>query len=121
MDFKLALKSLKDGPVLGKTVPSFRIVLESEIAKWKEFVKALPGNSDKEAFEDLMNHCRCYASAAGAAVRPILSEAMFVSILLAHEKELRKIRAILEKLNNDKEKQQDENSLLGLKKEVLAQ
>jgi adenosylmethionine-8-amino-7-oxononanoate aminotransferase len=95
-------------------------MLESEIARWKEFVKALPGNSDKEAFEELMNQCRSYASAAGAAVRPIISEAMFMSILLAHEKELRKIKSTLEKLNNEKEKQQGENPPLGLKKEVPA-
>jgi len=85
--------------VLGRTVPSFRIVLESEIAKWKGFVKALPGNSDKEAFEELMNYCRCYAMAAGATVRPIVTEAMFMTILLAQEKELRKIRASLEELS----------------------
>jgi len=75
------------------------MVLESEIEKWKGFVKALPGSSDKEAFEELMNHCRCYASAAGAAVRPIVSDAMFMSMLLAHEKALREIRASLKKLD----------------------
>jgi len=85
---------------LGKTVPSFRMMLESEIAKWKEFMKALPGNSDKEAFEELLNYCRSYASAAGAAVRPIVSDAMFMSILLAHEKEFKKIKTSLEKLND---------------------
>jgi hypothetical protein len=100
MGFELAHKPLRDGCVLGKTVPSFRMMLESEIAKWKEFVKALPGNSDKKAFEELMNYCRNYASAAGAAVRPIVSDAMFMSILLAQEKELRKIKASLEKINN---------------------
>jgi hypothetical protein len=98
--FELALKPLWSGFVLGRTVPSFRIKLESEIAKWKEFMKALPGNSDKKAFEELMNYCRIHASAAGAAVRPIVSDAMFMSILLAQEKELRKIKASLEKLNN---------------------
>jgi len=46
--------------------------------------------------------------------------AMFMSILLAQEKELRKIKATLEKLNNEKEKQPSENSPLGLKKEVPA-
>jgi len=96
-------------------------MLESEIAGWKEFMKALPGNSDKEAFEELMNQCRSYASAAGAAVRPIITEAMFMSILLAHEKELRKIKSTLEKLNNEKEKQQGENSPLGLKKKIPEQ
>ena len=74
--------------------------IEGEIAKWKEFMKALPGNSEKEAFEELMNHCRRHTMAAGASVRPIVSDAMFMSILLAHEKELTKIKASLEKLNN---------------------
>jgi hypothetical protein len=95
--------------------------LESEIAKWKPFMKALPSMREKEAFEELMNHCRRHTMAAGASVRPIVSDAMFMSILLAHEKELREIKALLEKLNNEKEKQQDENSQLGLKKEVPAQ
>lgn len=76
------------------------MMLESEITKWKGFVKALPGSSDKEAYEEMMNHCRSYASSAGAAVRPIVSEAMFMSILLAQEKELRKIKATLEKLSD---------------------
>ena len=94
---------------MGKTVPSFRLMLESEIAKWKEFVKALPGNSDKEAYEELMMYCRSYASAAGAAVRPIVSDAMFMSILLAHEKELRRIKASLEKLNDSTHDAQSSN------------
>jgi hypothetical protein len=42
-------------------------------------------------------------------MRPIITEAMFMPILLAQEKELRKIKATLEKLNSEKEKQQGEN------------
>jgi hypothetical protein len=74
--------------------------LEGEIAEWKPFMKALPSEREKEAFEELMNHCRRNTMAAGASVRPIVSDAMFMSILLAHEKELREIKALLEKLND---------------------
>ena len=74
--------------------------LESEIAEWKPFMKALPSEREKEAFEELMNHCRRHTMAAGASVRPIVSDAMFMSILLAHEKELREIKASLKKLND---------------------
>ena len=98
--FYVSSKALRDGFVLGRTVPSFRMKLESEIAKWKPFMKALPSEREKEAFEELMNHCRRHTMAAGASVRPIVSDAMFMSILLAHEKELREIKASLEKLNN---------------------
>ncbi|MBS7657424.1 hypothetical protein KEJ33_05825 [Candidatus Bathyarchaeota archaeon] len=85
---------------MGRTVPSFRMVLEGEIARWKRFSEALSSSRDREAFEELMNICRCYASAAGAAARSIVSDAMFMSMLLAHEKRLREIKAQLEKLED---------------------
>jgi len=73
------------------------MILESEIAKWEGFVKALR-EDDRTAFEELMNTCRRYASAAGAATRPIPSEAMFMSILLSHQKILKEIEVTLERL-----------------------
>lgn len=81
---------------MGRTVPSYRMTLEREIGKWKSFMKALRA-SDRVAFEDLMNSCRCYASAAGAATRPIISEAMFMSILLSHQKTLSEIEDAIQK------------------------
>ena len=84
---------------MGRTIPSYRMILEGEIAKWKGFVKALRAD-DKTAFEDLMNACRCYASAAGAATRPIAMEAMFMAILLSHQKALKEIEATLEKVKS---------------------
>lgn len=85
---------------MGRTVPSYRMILEEEIDKWKGFVRALR-EDDRAYFEDLMNSCRRYASAAGAATRPILTEAMFMSILLSHQKMLREIEATLEKLRSN--------------------
>ncbi len=82
---------------MGRTIPSFRIVLENEIQRWQGFVKALRAD-DRAAFDELMNTCRCYASAAGAATRPIVLEAMIISILLSHQKVLREMEATLEKL-----------------------
>ena len=84
---------------MGRTVPSYRIILESEIKKWEGFLKALR-REDREAFEELMNACRRYASAAGAATRPIIAEAMFMSILLSHQKNLKEFQAALERLKS---------------------
>jgi hypothetical protein len=84
---------------LGRTVPSYRMILENEIKKWEGFLKALR-REDKEAFEELMNACRRYASAAGAATRPVIAEAMFMSILLSHQKNLKEFKAALEKLKS---------------------
>jgi hypothetical protein len=71
--------------------------LEAEISRWEGFKKALRGK-DVEAFEALMNACREYASAGGNASRPILSEAMFMCILLSLQRQLMDIRKKLESL-----------------------
>lgn len=75
------------------------MILESEIKKWEGFLKALR-REDRESFEDLMNACRQYASAAGAATRPIVAEAMFMSILLSHQRNLKEFKAALDRLKS---------------------
>lgn len=82
---------------MGKTVPSYRQALEHEIERWKGFRKGLRGK-DAEAFERTMNACRMFASAGSMATRPILLEAMFMSILLHQEKVITEIKEKLDKL-----------------------
>jgi hypothetical protein len=82
---------------VGRTVPSYRQALEAEIKRWEGFRKALRG-SDLKAFDRMMNACRVSASAGGMATRPILAEAMFMSILLSQQKELMEIGERLERL-----------------------
>ena len=82
---------------MGRTVPSYRMILEREIAKWRGFFDALR-RDDRAIFEELMNHCRRHVSAAGAATRPIITEAMSMSILLSHEKALKKIQSTLDNI-----------------------
>lgn len=82
---------------MGRTVPSYRQALEAEITRWEGFRKALR-DKDLEAFDSMMNACRMHASAGGMATRTILAEAMFMSILLSHQKELMELRMRLEQL-----------------------
>ena len=82
---------------MGRTVPSYRQALESEIERWKGFRKGLR-NKDAEAFDQMMNACRMFASAGSMATRPILLEAMFMSILLHQEKAIMEIKEKLDKL-----------------------
>jgi hypothetical protein len=72
---------------MGKTVESYRMALEEEIARWNGFEKALR-IEDKEAFEALMDACRGFASAGSNATQPILFEPMVMSILLSQQKKL---------------------------------
>lgn len=82
---------------MGRTVPSYRQALEAEIERWKGFRKGLR-NKDAEAFDRIMNACRLFASAGSMATRPVLLEAMFMSILLHQEKAITEIREKLDKL-----------------------
>ncbi len=82
---------------MGRTVPSYRQALEAEIERWKGFRKGLR-SKDAEAFDRILNACRLFASAGSMATRPVLLEAMFMSILLHQEKAITEIREKLDKL-----------------------
>jgi len=82
---------------MGRTVPSYRQALEREIERWKGFRKGLR-RKDAEAFDRMMNACRLLASAGSMATRPVLLEAMFMSILLHQEKAMTEIREKLDRL-----------------------
>jgi hypothetical protein len=82
---------------MGKTVPSYRQALEREIEKWNGFHKALRAK-DAAAFNRIMNACRNFASAGSMATRPVLLEAMLMSILLYQEKGIMEFEERLERL-----------------------
>ena len=75
---------------MGKTVPAYRMVLEEEISRWSGFVRALR-QEDREAFDELMDMCRNYASESSNATNPIIFEPMVMSILLAQQVRIQKL------------------------------
>jgi hypothetical protein len=84
---------------MGKTVPTYRMAVEEEIAHWKPFREALASDEEKQAFDDVADMCRNMAMAGGSACNPILFEPMVMSILLGQQKRMktlqRKIDALL--------------------------
>ena len=76
---------------MGKTVPSYRVALEHEKQRWNNFTKALRPD-EKEVFEQLMNICKNHASAASNATRPVLFEAMAMTILLDQQKTINQLK-----------------------------
>jgi hypothetical protein len=80
---------------MGKTVESYRMALESEINRWSGFDRALR-KADREAFGELMDMCRSYASESSNATNPIVFEPMIISILLAQQVKIRQIECKLE-------------------------
>lgn len=81
---------------MGKTVPPFRMVLERTVKEWEKYRKALR-KDEQEAFDKLMDACRVHSSASSQASRPEPLEAMFMSILLEHQKRLDAIEEKLER------------------------
>ena len=81
-----------------RTVPSFRLALEHEIERWKEFKRALRPE-DKKVFDQLMNYARIHADAGSMSARPMLSEVLFVSFAIEQEKRINQLEKKIEELN----------------------
>ena len=76
---------------MGRTVESYRMALDREVQRWSGFARALR-KEDREAFEQLIDICRNYASAGSNATRPVLFEPMVLSILLDQQKTLSRLK-----------------------------
>ncbi len=83
---------------MGRTIPSWRMLLEEELTRSKRFRDALRID-ERPIFDDLMDECRRHASAAGAAVLPAKTEGMFLSLLFSHHKSLKELRDKIERIN----------------------
>ena len=73
--------------MMGRTIPSWRIIVEAELERMKKFRDSLR-REDKVIFEDLMNQCKLYASAASSLASPVKEVPLIMSMLFAHHKKL---------------------------------
>jgi hypothetical protein len=83
---------------MGKTVPTYRMAIECEIANWKAFRDALTSEDEKQAFDTIMDLCRIQAMAASNACKPILFEPMVMSVLLGQQKQIKTLQRKLDAL-----------------------
>jgi len=83
---------------MGRTIPSYRIILEEELKRWERFRDSLRID-ERAIFKDMMDECRRHASAAGAGAFPSKTEGMFLSILFAHHKALKELNEKIERIS----------------------
>ncbi len=76
---------------MGRTVPTYRVVLEHVVKKWDNFRRALR-RGDRESFDEMMNKARMHSSASTFNIQIDPTESMFMSILLEQEKEIDKLK-----------------------------
>jgi hypothetical protein len=86
---------------MGKTVPTYRMAIEWEIADWKQFRNALSSDEQKQAFDEMMDMCRANAMAGGNACNPIIFEPMVMSILLGQQILIRELESKIQELMQD--------------------
>ena len=72
---------------MGRTIPSWRIVLNEELARLAMF-KQLLRPEERIVFDDLTTQCRLYASEAGTLASPIREVPLLLSMIFAQHKRL---------------------------------
>lgn len=82
---------------LGRTVPSFRIVLAEEKAEWKPFHNAFDKKERKE-FDDMWDIPKLYISACSNSVQLVPLQPIVISILFHHYKELKECLSGVEQI-----------------------
>jgi hypothetical protein len=75
------------GELMGRTMPSWRIIVQEEItrmARFRQFLRA----EERAVFDDLLAQCRLYASAAGVMASSIKEVPLLLSMIFAQHKRL---------------------------------
>jgi len=80
---------------MGRTVPSFRIVISEQKQEWKDFRNALD-KSERKSFDEMWDIPRLYVSACSNSCQLVPLHPIIISILFQHYKELLEIRSEVE-------------------------
>src|SRR5215207_3241323 len=85
---------------MGRTIPSFRIALDTEKADWKPFRNALD-KSERKEFDDMFDIAQLYISACSNCVLLVPLHPIVMSILFHHYKELIQLRSEVEQVKEE--------------------
>ena len=66
---------------MGRSIPSFRQLIEIERMNWSEFRKELPSKSDKKAFDLILENAKLYTSYLSNACNPIPLDSIIMGTL----------------------------------------
>jgi hypothetical protein len=86
---------------MGRTVPSFRNVLEMEKQEWKPFRNALD-KSERRMFDEMWDIPRLYVTACSNSVQLVPLHPIIISILFHHYKELKECISEVEQMIEDR-------------------
>ena len=73
--------------VMGRTIPSWRIVVEQkivELSRFKQFLRP----EDRAVFDDLLTQCKLYAAGGGVFASPVKEMSLLFWMIFAQHKRL---------------------------------
>jgi hypothetical protein len=79
---------------MGRTVPTFTNIIDSEIASWSKFRRGLR-KKDQEVFEDMFRACRKHLAENFYAMRTIPFESIIISIALEQHRRIQELEEAL--------------------------
>lgn len=72
---------------MGRTVPTFTMVLQQEIDSWSKFRRGLR-KEDQDALDDLFRAARLQLAGSAYAARPIPFESIVMAMLVAQQRRI---------------------------------
>jgi hypothetical protein len=100
---------------MGRTVPSFRIVLAEEKAEWKSFRNALD-KSQRKIFDEMWDIPRLYVSACSNSVQLVPFQPIAISILFHHYKQLKECISAVKRIEEPTSGSRDTPTAIVVKK-----
>ena len=82
---------------MGRTAPTYRLLIEQVLAEWGPYRRALR-TADRRTYDTMVNHARERASAGSNLADLDPTTPMLLSVLLAHETEILRLRRAVETL-----------------------
>ena len=82
---------------MGRTVPSFRILLSEQKQEWKTFRNALD-KSERKEFDAMWDIARLYVSSCSNSVQLVPLHPIVISIIFHHYKELKECISEVEQI-----------------------
>lgn len=71
---------------MGRSIPSFRQLIEIERLNWSEFKKELPSKNDRQAFDLIFENAKLYTSYLSNACNPIPLDSIIMGTLFHNHK-----------------------------------
>ena len=84
---------------MGRTVPTFTLVLQQEMASWGKFRRGLR-QEDQEQMDELFRQARLQLAGSAYAARPIPFESIVMAILVSQQKCIAELKQRMQTLEN---------------------